>query len=159
MPVTNDSILDFGFWIRFRVNVRDSLLKCFHSKINSKRNAELLYQNQAALEYRPTPTNMDFVNNYKNAMLYGTFACGDAPTDPRKIMTCYTPAQTVRSRGHSPSAMSGFAPCRVKRCRIGISSMPPPPAGTSTTSPRQFVMRRRFSTSFRTPSRTITVRI
>jgi hypothetical protein len=88
VPVTNDSILDFGFWIRFRVNVRDSLLKCFHSKINSKRNAELHYQNQAALEYRPTPTNMDFVNNYKNAMLYGTFACGDAPTDPRKIMTC-----------------------------------------------------------------------
>ena len=27
-------------------------------------------------------------------MLYGTYSFYDAPTDPRKIMTCYTPEQT-----------------------------------------------------------------
>ena len=47
-----------------------------------------------AIQYPPRPTNMGFVNNYKNAMLYGTLTYGDAPTDPRKIMTCYTPQQT-----------------------------------------------------------------
>lgn len=43
--------------------------------------------------YPPPPTGLGYVNNYKNAMLYGTFVYHDAPTDPREIMTCYTPEQ------------------------------------------------------------------
>ncbi len=44
--------------------------------------------------YPPEPTGLGYVENYKNAMLYGTYSFQDAPTDPREIMTCYTPAQT-----------------------------------------------------------------
>lgn len=44
--------------------------------------------------YPPEPTNMGFVNNYASAMQYGTYSYGDRPTDPRYIMTCYTPQQT-----------------------------------------------------------------
>lgn len=44
--------------------------------------------------YPPDPTMAGFVDNYKNAMLYGTYSFGDAPTDPRNIMNCFTPAQT-----------------------------------------------------------------
>jgi phospholipase C len=43
--------------------------------------------------YPPEPTCMGFVDNYAKAMLYGTYAFGDAPTDPRSIMTTYTPEQ------------------------------------------------------------------
>ena len=57
-------------------------------------NHQLFQFYNVAIEYPPRPTNMGFVNNYKNAMLYGTLTYGDAPTDPRKIMTCYTPEQT-----------------------------------------------------------------
>lgn len=44
--------------------------------------------------YPPDPVNFGFVNNYKNAMLYGAYSFGDSPTDPRDIMACYTPKQT-----------------------------------------------------------------
>ena len=44
--------------------------------------------------YPPDPTNLGFVDNYKNAMLYGTYCFGDAPTDPRAILNCYTPDET-----------------------------------------------------------------
>ncbi|HLF25519.1 MAG TPA: alkaline phosphatase family protein [Anaerolineae bacterium] len=40
------------------------------------------------------PTNMGFVDNYRDAMLYATLIFGEKPTDPREIMTCYTPEQT-----------------------------------------------------------------
>ena len=43
--------------------------------------------------YPPKPLNQGFVNNYKNAMLYGSYSFQDKPTDPREIMTCYTPEQ------------------------------------------------------------------
>lgn len=43
--------------------------------------------------YPPEPTNLGFVDNYARAMLYGTYAFGDAPTDPREIMTSYTAEQ------------------------------------------------------------------
>jgi len=56
-------------------------------------NQQLFEHYNVALEYPPEPTNMGFVNNYANAMLYGTYGFGDAPTDPREIMTCYTPEQ------------------------------------------------------------------
>lgn len=44
--------------------------------------------------YPPPPTALGYVNNYRNAMLYGTFTFQSAPTDPRDIMTTYTPEQT-----------------------------------------------------------------
>ena len=44
--------------------------------------------------YPPEPTGQGFVNNYKNAMLYGTYAFHSPPSDPREIMTAYTPDQT-----------------------------------------------------------------
>lgn len=56
-------------------------------------NHQLFEKYDVASLYPPPPTNMGFVNNYKNAMLYGTFSFGDAPTDPRKIMTTYTTRQ------------------------------------------------------------------
>lgn len=43
--------------------------------------------------YPPPPTAMGYVNNYMNAMLFGTFTYHDAPTDPREIMNCYQPKQ------------------------------------------------------------------
>ncbi len=44
--------------------------------------------------YPPDPTMLGFVDNYKNAMLYGTYSFGDAPTDPRTVMNCYDSSQT-----------------------------------------------------------------
>ncbi len=42
----------------------------------------------------PDPTMQGFVDNYQNAMLYGTYSFGDAPADPRRVMNCYTSDQT-----------------------------------------------------------------
>lgn len=56
-------------------------------------NHQLFQYYSVSHEFPPEPTNMGFVNNYANAMLYGTYAFGDAPCDPRLIMTCYTPEQ------------------------------------------------------------------
>ena len=56
-------------------------------------NHQLFQHYNVAREYPVGPTNFGFVNNYKNAMLYGTYSFGDKPTDPREIMTTYTPEQ------------------------------------------------------------------
>lgn len=57
-------------------------------------NHQLFQQYNVAELYPPPPTNMGFVQNYHNAMLYGAFSFGDDPTNPRNIMKCYTPEQT-----------------------------------------------------------------
>ncbi len=57
-------------------------------------NHQLFLKYKVNALYPPKPVNMGFVQNYNNAMLYGTYSFYDAPTDPRKIMTCYTPEQT-----------------------------------------------------------------
>ena len=83
-------------------------------------NHQLFQFYDVAQEYPPTPTNMGFVNNYKNAMLYGTFAYGDAPTDPRRIMTCYTPEQTpVLS-----TLARQFAVCDEWFCSVPSQTLP-----------------------------------
>lgn len=55
---------------------------------------QLFEEYKVGAQYPPAPINMGFVQNYNNAMLYGTYSFGDVPTDPRKIMTTYTPEQT-----------------------------------------------------------------
>ncbi|MFT4552055.1 MAG: phospholipase C [Chlamydiales bacterium] len=70
--------------------------------------------------YPPAPTNMGFVNNYKDAMLYGTYSFGDAPTDPRDIMVCYTPEQTpVLS-----TLAKEFAVCDHWHCSVPSQTLP-----------------------------------
>ena len=44
-------------------------------------------------DYPPMATNQGFVNNYKDAQLFGTYTYQDGVCDPREIMTCYTPEQ------------------------------------------------------------------
>ena len=44
-------------------------------------------------DYPPAASNQGFVNNYKDAQLYGTYCFQDGVCDPREIMTCYTPEQ------------------------------------------------------------------
>lgn len=70
--------------------------------------------------YPPTPVNMGFVQNYQNAMLYGTLTYGDAPTDPRAIMKCYTPEQTPVL---SELARS-FAVCDQYHCSVPSQTLP-----------------------------------
>jgi len=83
-------------------------------------NHQLFQFYDAAIEYAPHPTNMGFVNNYKNAMLYGTLVYGDAPTDPRKIMACYTPQQTpVLS-----TLARAFAVCDQWFCSVPSQTLP-----------------------------------
>ncbi len=70
--------------------------------------------------YPPAAVNIGFVNNYQNAMLYGTYSFGDAPTDPRAIMKCYTPAQTpVLSQ-----LAKSFAVCDQYYCSIPSQTLP-----------------------------------
>lgn len=70
--------------------------------------------------YPPEPVNIGFVNNYQNAMLYGTYSFGDAPTDPRSIMKCYTPDQTpVLSQ-----LAKSFAVCDQYYCSIPSQTLP-----------------------------------
>ena len=57
-------------------------------------NHQLFLEYRVNSLYPPEPTNMGFVQNYQNAMLYGKYAFNSEPTDPRKIMRCYTPKQT-----------------------------------------------------------------
>jgi phospholipase C len=83
-------------------------------------NHQLFQYYQVAQEYPPHPTNLGFVNDYKNAMLYGTYAYGDAPTDPRKIMICYTPEQTpVLS-----TLAKQFAVCDQWYCSVPSQTLP-----------------------------------
>jgi len=49
-------------------------------------NHQLFQHYDVPLQYPPPPTNMGFVQNYQNAMLYGAFSFGDQPGDPRSIM-------------------------------------------------------------------------
>ncbi len=53
-------------------------------------NQQLFGVYEVGSVYAPDPTNLGFADNYRNAMLYGTYSFGDAPTDPRDIMAAYT---------------------------------------------------------------------
>lgn len=83
-------------------------------------NHQLFQHYQVATEYPPAPTNMGFVDNYMNAMVYGTYAFGDAPTDPRAIMTCFTPEQVPVL---SELARS-FAVCDRWFCSVPSQTLP-----------------------------------
>ena len=83
-------------------------------------NHQLFQQYNVALQYPPPPTNMGFVQNYQNAMLYGTFSFGDDPGNPRAIMKCYTPEQTPVL---SELARS-FAVCDHYHCSIPSQTIP-----------------------------------
>lgn len=83
-------------------------------------NHQLFEYYNISLEYPPKPTNMGFVNNYANAMLYGTYGFGDAPTDPREIMICYTPEQVpVLS-----TLARAFAVCDQWFCSVPSQTLP-----------------------------------
>lgn len=83
-------------------------------------NYQLFGDYNVPLQYPPPPLNMGFVDNYKNAMLYGTFSFGDAPSDPRSIMKCYTPAQTpVLSK-----LARSFAVCDQYHCSVPSQTIP-----------------------------------
>ena len=83
-------------------------------------NHQLFQHYAVALENPPEPTNMGFVNNYANAMLYGTYGFGDPPTDPREIMTCYTPEQVpVLSK-----LAREFAVCDQWFCSVPSQTLP-----------------------------------
>ena len=83
-------------------------------------NHQLFQQYDVPLQYPPPPTNMGFVQDYQNAMLYGTYSFGDAPADPRSIMKCYTPQQTPVL-----SALArGFAVCDQYHCSIPSQTIP-----------------------------------
>jgi phospholipase C len=56
-------------------------------------NEQLFGHPRVADLYPPEPTCQGFVDSYARAMLYATYFWGDPPTDPRSIMTCYTPEQ------------------------------------------------------------------
>lgn len=57
-------------------------------------NHQLFLKYEVGNLYPPKPINFGFVQNYQNAMLYGSYVYGDTPANPRDIMTCYTPEQT-----------------------------------------------------------------
>ena len=70
--------------------------------------------------YPPYATNQGFVNNYKNAMLYGAYTYQNKPSDPRDIMTCYTPEQVP-----ALSALAkNFAVCDQWHCSIPSQTLP-----------------------------------
>lgn len=83
-------------------------------------NHQLFQQYNVALQYPPPPTNMGFVQNYQNAMLYGAYSFGDEPGNPRSIMKCYTPEQTPVL---SELARS-FAVCDHYHCSIPSQTIP-----------------------------------
>lgn len=83
-------------------------------------NHQLFLKYDVPLLYPPPPTNMGFVQNYQNAMLYGAFSFGDDPTNPRAIMKCYTPEQTPVL---SELARS-FAVCDHYHCSVPSQTIP-----------------------------------
>ena len=83
-------------------------------------NHQLFQKYNVALQYPPPPTSMGFVQNYQNAMLYGTFSFGDDPGNPRSIMKCYTPEQTPVL---SELARS-FAVCDHYHCSVPSQTIP-----------------------------------
>lgn len=83
-------------------------------------NQQLFQHYRVASQYPPPPTNLGFVNDYRDAMLYGTYSFGDAPSDPRRIMTCYTPEQTpVLS-----TLARQFAVCDRWHCSVPSQTLP-----------------------------------
>lgn len=83
-------------------------------------NDQLFGHYNVASEYPPEPTNMGFVNNYNRAMLYGTYSFGDKPTDPREIMTTYTPEQLpVLS-----TLAKKYAVCDQYHCSVPSQTLP-----------------------------------
>lgn len=83
-------------------------------------NHQLFVKYNVPLQYPPPPTNMGFVQNYQNAMLYGTYSFGDEPGNPRSIMACYTPQQTPVL-----SALArGFAVCDRYHCSVPSQTIP-----------------------------------
>lgn len=83
-------------------------------------NHQLFQKYDVPLQYPPAPTNMGFVQNYQNAMLYGAFSFGDEPGNPRSIMKCYTPEQTPVL---SELARS-FAVCDHYHCSVPSQTIP-----------------------------------
>jgi len=83
-------------------------------------NHQLFQYYDVAQQYPPPPTNMGFVQNYQDAMLYGTFSFGDEPGNPRSIMKCYTPQQTPVL---SELARS-FAVCDHYHCPVPSQTIP-----------------------------------
>ena len=83
-------------------------------------NHQLFQKYDVPLQYPPPPTNMGFVQNYQNAMLYGTYSFGDEPGNPRSLMKCYTPAQTPVL---SELARS-FAVCDHYHCSVPSQTIP-----------------------------------
>ncbi|MEN2282094.1 alkaline phosphatase family protein [Algoriphagus sp. SE2] len=83
-------------------------------------NYQLFSHYNVAQNYTPAPINMGFVENYQNAMLYGAYSFGDAPSNPRDIMKCYTPAQTPVLSGLA----KGFAVCDNYHCSIPSQTLP-----------------------------------
>ena len=83
-------------------------------------NHQLFQQYDVPLQYPPPPTNMGFVQNYQNAMLYGPYSFGDEPGNPRSIMKCYTPQQTPVL---SELARS-FAVCDHYYCSVPSQTIP-----------------------------------
>lgn len=81
---------------------------------------QLFQKYQVGQLYPPAPINMGFVQNYQNAMLYGTLTYGDAPTNPREIMITYTPEQVPVL-----SALArGFAVCDQYHCSVPSQTLP-----------------------------------
>lgn len=70
--------------------------------------------------YPPDPLAQGFVDNYQVAMMYGTYSFQDAPTDPREIMTCYTPKQTPVIS----TLAKQFAVCDQYFCSVPSQTLP-----------------------------------
>ena len=70
--------------------------------------------------YPPAPMSMGYVNNYKDAMLYGTLTYHDAPTDPREIMTCFSADQTPVLSGLAKA----YAVCDEYFCSVPSQTLP-----------------------------------
>ena len=83
-------------------------------------NQQLFGHYDVPLQYPPPATNMGFVQNYQNAMLYGAYGFHDDPTNPRAIMKCYTPEQTPVL---SELARS-FAVCDHYHCSVPSQTIP-----------------------------------
>lgn len=83
-------------------------------------NHQLFQRYQVGALFPPRPVNTGFVQNYQNAMLYGAYVYGNTPTDPRRIMTCYTPEQTPVLSGLA----YGFAVCDHYYCPVPSQTLP-----------------------------------
>ena len=83
-------------------------------------NHQLFQKYMVPLLYPPAPTNLGFVQNYQNAMLFGALTFGDDPTNPRSIMKCYTPEQVPVL---SELARS-FAVCDNYHCSVPSQTIP-----------------------------------